>query len=46
MNVIVKHIVEIAVGIAIGNLAGDAANKVVDATKTAIVNHKMKKGAK
>lgn len=46
MNVIVKHIVEIAGGIIIGTLAHDAVDKVVDATKTAIINHKEKKGAK
>lgn len=46
MNVIVKHMIEIAGGIIIGSLAGDAANKVIDVTKAAIVNHKEKKGAK
>lgn len=45
MNVNVKHIVEIAVGITVGTLTYDAVDKVIDITKSAIVNHKNK-GAK
>lgn len=42
MNANVKHMIEIAGGIIIGVLASDAVDKVIDATKTAIVNHKNK----
>lgn len=42
MNVIVKHIVEIAGGLVLGSLMSDVTNKVVDASKKAIKNHKKK----
>lgn len=45
MNVNVKHIVEIAVGITIGTLTYDAVDKVIKVTKNMVVNHKNK-GAK
>lgn len=40
MNVMIKHIVEIAGGIVVGNLAGDALNKVVKVTKEKVKNSK------
>lgn len=42
MNVIVKHIVEIAGGLVVGGLMSDAVNKVVDVSKKAVKNHKKK----
>ena len=40
MNVIVKHIIEIAGGLVVGGLASDAVNKVVDIAKKKVVNSK------
>jgi hypothetical protein len=45
MNVIVKHIIEIAGGLVVGGLASDAVNKAVDVTKKAVKNHKKAKAA-
>lgn len=42
MNVMVKHIVEIAGGLVVGGLASDAVNKVIEVTKKAVENHKKK----
>lgn len=42
MNVLVKHIIEIAGGILIGSLASDAVNKAVEVSKKAVENHKKK----
>lgn len=42
MNAIVKHIVEIAGGVAIGLLASDAVDKVVETTKKKVVELKAK----
>ena len=44
MNVMVKHMVEIAGGIVIGSLAGDALNGLVKVTKK-VVKKAKKKGA-
>lgn len=40
MNVIVKHMVEIAVGVFVGNLAGDGVNKVVKVVTEKVKNSK------
>lgn len=45
MNVIVKHIIEIAGGLVVGGLASDVVNKAVDVTKKAVKNHKKAKAA-
>lgn len=45
MNVIVKHIVEIAGGLVVGGLASDAVNKAIDISKKVVTNLKNKKGA-
>lgn len=45
MNVIVKHIIEIAGGLVVGGLASDAVKKAVDVTKKAVKNHKKAKAA-
>jgi hypothetical protein len=42
MNVIVKHVIEIAGGLVVGGLMSDAVNKVVDISKKAVKNHKKK----
>ena len=42
MNVLVRHIIEIAGGILIGSLASDAVNKAVEVSKKAVENHKKK----
>lgn len=42
MNVMVKHIVEIAGGLVLGGLASDALNKAVEASKKAVKNIKKK----
>jgi hypothetical protein len=38
MNVVVKHVIEIAAGLVVGSLASDALNKVVK-----VANDKVKK---
>ena len=40
MNVILKHIVEIAGGLVLGGLTSDAVNKVVDVAKKKVANSK------
>lgn len=45
MNIIVKHIIEIAGGLVVGSLAGDAVDKVIDVSKKAIKDHKKVKVA-
>ena len=40
MNVIVKHVAEIAVGVFVGTLANEGVNKVVDAIKEKVKNPK------
>lgn len=40
MNVIVKHVVEIAAGVLVGNLAGDGVNKVVKVVAEKVKNSK------
>lgn len=45
MNVIVKHIIEIAGGLVVGGLMSDAVNKAVDVSKKAVKNHKKAKAA-
>ena len=40
MNVIVKHVVEIAVGVFVGTLANEGVNKVVDVIKEKVKNSK------
>lgn len=44
MNVMMKHVIEIAGGLVVGGLVSDALNGVVNVTKKAIKNSK-KKGA-
>ena len=41
MNVIVKHVAEIAVGVFVGTLANEGVNKVVD-----VIKEKVKKSKK
>lgn len=45
MNVIVKHIIEIAGGLVVGGLMSDAVNKAVDVSKKAVKNHNKAKAA-
>lgn len=40
MNVVVKHIIEIAGGLVLGGLTSDAVNKVVEVAKKKVVNSK------
>ena len=40
MNVMVKHIVEIAGGLVVGSLASDALNKVIKVTAEKVKNSK------
>ena len=42
MNVMVKHIVEIAGGLVLGALTSDALNKAIEVSKKAVENHKKK----
>lgn len=42
MNVLVRHIIEIAGGILVGGLASDAVNKAIEVSKKAVENHKKK----
>lgn len=43
MNVIVKHIIEIAGGLVVGSLMSDGVNKAVEVSKKVIKDHKAKK---
>ena len=43
MNVMVKHVIEIAGGLVVGGLMSDALNKVVKESKKVVMNHKNKK---
>lgn len=45
MNVIVKHIIEIAGGLVVGGLMSDAVDKAVEVSKKAVKNHKKVKVA-
>lgn len=45
MNVLVRHIIEIAGGLVVGSLASDAVNKAVEVSKKAGKNHKKAKAA-
>lgn len=40
MNVVVKHIIEIAGGLVVGGLMSDAVNKAVEVSKKVVQNHK------
>lgn len=42
MNVIVKHIIEIAGGLVVGGLMSDGVNKVIEVSKKAVKKHKEK----
>jgi hypothetical protein len=42
MNVILKHMVEIAGGLVLGGLASDGVNKIVKVATEAVKNHKKK----
>lgn len=42
MNVIVKHIVEIAGGLVLGGLMSDGVNKAIDVSKKVVKNIKKK----
>lgn len=42
MNVLVRHIIEIAGGILVGGLASDAVNKAIEVSKKAVENRKKK----
>lgn len=42
MNIIVKHIIEIAGGLVVGGLVSDAVDKVIEVSKKAVENHKKK----
>lgn len=43
MNVMLKHMVEIAGGLVLGGLASDGVNKVVEVSKKVVKNVKNKK---
>ena len=43
MNVMVKHIIEIAGGLLVGGLMSDAVDKAVDVSKKVVNNYKTKK---
>lgn len=45
MNVLVRHIIEIAGGLVVGSLASDAVNKAIEVSKKAVENHKKEKVA-
>lgn len=45
MNVIVKHIIEIAGGLVVGGLMSDAVDKAVEVSKKAVKNYKKVKAA-
>lgn len=40
MNVVVKHIIEIAGGLVIGSLMSDAVDKAIEVSKKVVENHK------
>ena len=46
MNVMLKHVVEITIGIVLGTATHDAIDKFIDVAKAHAIDKKVKKGAK